>query len=179
MKPTMRIFYYYITVCIIVLHSNYVYATPNINKIHLKNPQADGFTYSSISRHEQRFWNNTQFLYEKSYHKTGAGNLDCVYDAVSTLPYNASFYKFHLQSDIKIVTNLKNRPDNVGLVLLGQNLSNQATLLPSGGDTSPALFLSSLIKKMCPRVLVQTYYNNPNKYTKTAYFDYVLFQYEK
>jgi hypothetical protein len=168
---------YFIIVCL--LYSFGVYASEGVGGSPLGGARANVYTYPSISRHEQRFWDNTRFLYEKSQNKTGAGDLDCVNDALATLYYNMNYYRYNVKSDTKIVTNLKNRPDNVGIVIFSSRLTEEASLLPSGGDMSPVLFFSSLLKRMCPNVLTQTSYSNYGDTTPKGYYDYVLFQYQK
>jgi hypothetical protein len=134
------------------------------------------YTYPSLHRHEKRFWNNTRFLYEKTQTKAGTGDLECLYDAVRTLPYSMPYYQYHVKADTKILTNMKNVPDDIGIVLFSHFLTQESELLPSGGYTSPVLFLSSLLKKMCPKILIRTGYD---RQSPKEYYDYVMFQYEK
>ena len=134
------------------------------------------YTYPSIHRHEKRFWNNTRFLHEKTQTRTGAGDLECLYDAVSTLAYSMPYYRYYVKADTKILTNIKNVPDDIGIVLFSHFITQEAELLPSGGYTSPVLFLSSLLKKMCPQIITRTGYDRQEP---KGYYDYVMFQYKK
>ncbi len=153
------------------------------------------YRYPSMIRHDNRFWNNTRFLYEKVQPKHGAGDFECVKDAVDTLPYSMPYYGYYVNKDTKILRNMDNVPKDIGIVIFSRALSEESELLPSGGDTSPVLHLSSLLKIMCPRIKTRTgyartpyarvgydrvgydrvaYQNN----TQKGYYDYLLFQYD-
>ncbi len=134
------------------------------------------FTYPSIARHDNRYWNNTRFLYEKQQPPKGAGDLDCLNDAVRTLPYSMPYYSYYVNVDTKIITNMDNVPNDVGVVIFSHFLTEESELSASGGYTSPVLYLSSLLKIMCPKIKTRTGYDRKNP---KAYYDYVLFQYER
>lgn len=132
------------------------------------------YRYPMITHHENRYWDNTRFLYEKVQPQTGAGDLECLQDAVRTLPYSMPYYAYYVNVDTKIITNMNNVPKDIGIVIFSSFLTNEAELLPTGGDTSPVLHLASLLKIMCPRIKTRTGYD---RIDPKAYYDYVLFQY--
>jgi hypothetical protein len=149
-------------------------------KMNMQNSVDSVFTYPSMIRHDNRYSNNTRYLFEYTPNhdgldeKTYAG-LECVQDAVNTLPLSMPYYSYRYGYDTKIIVNMPNIAPNIGVVVFSHYLSEQALLSPSGGDTSAVLFLSSLLKKMCPLIVSRTTYRQV-KTEKT--FDYLVFQYK-
>ena len=159
--------------CLFFFPARTLYALDGTNPT---NAHANVYTYPSLLRHEQRFWNNTRFLYEKNQTKKGLGNLACIEDAVRTLPYSMPFYNYYVGADTKIITNIENISNNIGVVIFSHSLMTEASLLPSEGKTSPILFLSSLIKIMCPKATLRTGYAKDDLKMK---YDYLIFEYTK
>ena len=134
------------------------------------------YTYPSLSRHDNRYWNNTRLLYEKVQPQEGQGDLECVQDAVDTLSMSMPYYAFYYKRDTKIITDMPNVPSDVGVVVFSSYLTQEAELLPSGGDMSPVLYLSSLLKIMCPLIISRTGYD---RHDPKSYYDYLLFKYDR
>ena len=166
----------FLTITLFLMGFCSAYAAENTQGNHPSTMKSNVYTYPSISRHEQRFWNNTRFLYEKNQTKKGLGNLACIEDAVRTLPYSMPFYNYYVGADTKIITNIENISDNIGVVIFSHSLMTEASLLPSEGKTSPILFLSSLIKIMCPKATLRTSYAKDDLKMK---YDYLIFEYTK
>lgn len=118
----------------------------------------DVFTYPSISRHDPRYWDNHRFLYEKSVPFTGDSSFECLNEAVDTLQLSMPFYSYYYGRDTVILTDIPDFSSNIAVVVFSRFLNQEASILPSGGDTSAPLFLSSLLKKMCPGIISRTSY---------------------
>lgn len=124
----------------------------------------------ALSFEDGRYRDDKRFLFEEHIPGQGPEDLECVTDAVNTAPLSMPYYSFFYGRDIKIIPDIA---ENTGLILFSTRLTDEADILPSGGYSSPVLFVKSIIKKMCPHVrLVTGYDRDPPR----NHLDYIIFR---
>lgn len=145
-------------------------------QLYIENHHGHLFTHPSLTRHERRYWDNTRFLFEKTVPFDGRDDLECIYEAVDMLPLSMPYYSYYYGRDTHIMTDILKAPQNLAVVAFSRYLNQEASLLHSGEGYAPGLFLSSLLKKMCPGVVSRTNYDYLED---NVLYDYVIIEYKK
>jgi hypothetical protein len=130
--------------------------------------------YPYYRMYDNRYWfDDNTFLYERFQKSDEKSDIDCIKQAIKIVPQSVYHYSHYYGRDIKILTDIENVPHNVGMIIFSNRLNDESKLLPSGGTYSEMLYLSSLIKRMCPNVSTRNVYHSDKN---RQYYDYIIFQ---
>jgi hypothetical protein len=116
---------------------------------------ANNYDYKNGYDRRYYFSPEKPFLFERTVPQTGDGSLECAKRAINTVSQTMPYYVFYYKQDIRLVENIA---ENISVIFFSDRLIKQSFILPSGIYASAVLYMESLLKKMCPKIQIQSDY---------------------